>query len=112
MIEVLRRKLWETIYLNPVTPAELMKNLTDPDYTSVECVNLDRELRITLSFKDDGELIKTVYSYDSNNLLQNVVMQELDTQSVIFNRQEEIKVILNEISNCKNEYLLTESCSA
>lgn len=93
MIELLRRKLWESIYLNPVSPNDLMDNSSDPDYKSVEFVYSKEGLHITLSFEDAGDYVTAIYTFDNKQLLQNVVMVESGHETVVFDRQKQIKEI-------------------
>jgi hypothetical protein len=104
MIEKLRNDLWEAMYLNPVWPHELLENAKDPSYNSVNFKPCDSGTEVELLFTDEGALIKSVYTFDSEEHLQRAVIIENETESVIYDRAQLVASILNQITSySKNE---------
>lgn len=97
MLNQLRKQLWEAMYLNPVWPYELLENAKDPEYQSISFKPLDNGFEVELLFTDEGQLVKAVYLFDSNNYLQRAVMRENEHESVIYDRNQLVTNIMNEI---------------
>ncbi|MED4904078.1 hypothetical protein [Parageobacillus thermoglucosidasius] len=97
MLNKLRTQLWEAMYLNPVWPHELLENAKDPEYKNISFKPLDAGLEVELLFMDEGQLVKAVYLFDSNDYLQRAVMYENEHESVIYDRNQLVTNIMNEI---------------
>lgn len=108
MLDRLRTMLWETIYLNPATPEDLIKNIDDPDYKTVKSFEKKNGLCVELTFVDCGALVTAIYEFDNNQFLQKVTMIDNEIETVIFDRQQQIKDIMKMITQAKKEPLIDD----
>lgn len=108
MISILRKKLWETMYLNPVWPSELLENLKDPSYKDIKYRKVEKGCQVELTFLDDNTLVKAIYHFDENDYLQKAIMIENSYESIIFNREEEVARIMNEILSLTSKEAINE----
>jgi hypothetical protein len=108
VLEKLRQKLWETIYLNPVWPHELIENTKDPDYLSVNYKTGNIGIEVELIFKDNEEIVTSIYYFDSNDFLQKAVMIESEKESIFYSRQDEISSLLGQILKIDKTFSLKQ----
>ncbi|KQL57249.1 MULTISPECIES: hypothetical protein [Bacillaceae] len=101
MIETLRKILWETTYLNPVTPNELFSLKNDEGYLDVLKKTTMRGFEIVVNFYDDDDFVTTYYTFDEDEKVQLIQMDEFGEITVIFDRQQQIKHVLRKINECK-----------
>ncbi|MGZ9782499.1 hypothetical protein [Bacillus pseudomycoides] len=97
MLQQLREKLWQAIYLNPVWPNDLLDNAKDPHYHGVNFSTSNEGTKVDLVFEDDGKIIKASYHFDSNDYLQKAIMFESNEECILYDRQAQINEISNQI---------------
>ncbi|WP_152680045.1 hypothetical protein [Niallia circulans] len=97
-IKELREQLWKLIYLTPLTPGDLIENAKDPSYHNVNFKHLDNGLEVELIFTDNGDLVTTTYIFNKDDQLQEILMSEFNRISVLYNRQDEINLLLSKIT--------------
>jgi hypothetical protein len=108
MLEILRRKLWETIYLNPVYPHELLENTKDPDYLSVNFKPAINGVNVFITFIDEGQSVDAVYYFDEKDYLQSAVIIESGREATIYNRKEEIASLMTQILSIDKTFTLNQ----
>lgn len=108
MLDNLRHQLWQAKFLNPVTPQDLLQNANDPSYNSIDFKTGTSGMKVTLQFEDNGDLVKAVYHYDPEGLLQESYMVEPNGKSIIFDRQSIIKDLLVQIQLLKSSQSSSE----
>lgn len=87
-------ELHDLIYKNTIWPSDLLENLNDSDYLSVNFETYLDGLRGELVFMDEGKEIKTYYYFNKNNFIQKVEMFEESNSIILYDRIEEITKIL------------------
>ncbi|GIN71287.1 hypothetical protein J14TS2_17620 [Bacillus sp. J14TS2] len=103
MLESLRRQLWETIYLNPVTIDELLENKEDEGYKEIDVIEEEHGVTVKLTFWDDEDLITSTYEFNAENFLQKALIIERQSETIIFDRNKRITELLKEIEFVKNQ---------
>lgn len=101
MLDELRKELWETMYLNPVWPDELLETAKEPGYQSIEFKSVNKGLEVELTFIDEGVLVTAIYNFDKDDLLQEAHLIENGTRSIIYHRNDLISEIMAKITLIK-----------
>lgn len=97
MVDALRKNLWESLYLNPLWPSDLIENAMDPDYTQVKFSKWEHGTKAELVFVDEGEDITTTYFFDEKEFLQKVIMTEFGHESIIYDREFEVATVMKDL---------------
>lgn len=97
MIEM-TKELHDLVYLNTVWPQELLENLSDPDYLSVNFNSYLQGVCAEVVFIDEGKKVITNYYFNSKNHLQRVEMIEDVHVTTIYSRIDEIVKVLTRMN--------------
>ncbi|MGN7352338.1 hypothetical protein ACTHPJ_13520 [Paenibacillus amylolyticus] len=90
----LTAELHSLIYKNTIWPSDLLENLTDPSYLSVNFETYLNGLCGKIVFVDEGKAIEAYYYFNEKNFIQKVEMIEDDRTTVLYDRIEEIAKVL------------------
>ncbi|MGG3012244.1 hypothetical protein ABEO98_22520 [Brevibacillus parabrevis] len=112
MVDALRKKLWEAMYLNPLWPSELIENAMDPDYSQVKFSKWENGTKAELVFIDEGEEITTTYLFDEKEFLQSAIMTEFGRETVIYDRAREVAAVMKNVVDAVTEEMLMKNQSA
>lgn len=109
MINDLHNALWQAMYLNPVFPDDLLKNVKDQDYTNVAFIPTESGCIVELAFYDEGEFVEARYIFDEEDRLQKALMYETGHESIIYDRDVLVNEILSKliIENRKSVLIAT-----
>ncbi|MFL0475422.1 hypothetical protein ACH0CI_25880 [Priestia sp. 179-F W1.4 NHS] len=96
-LEKLRKELWETTYLTPLRPNDLLENTKDPDYLNISFSREAESLKGELFFKDEEKIIKAEYYFDCNDHLVIAKIIEENDEIVIYDREQRKADIISTI---------------
>lgn len=89
------QELYDAIYRNPVWAHDLLQNLSDPDYLSVNFSSHEAGTRAEVQFMEGKKIIVCYYYFDSKGFLQKMEMLENERLTMCYDRLAEIVVLLN-----------------
>jgi hypothetical protein len=112
MVDALRKKLWESVYLNPLWPSELIENAMDPDYKQVSFSKWENGTKAELVFVDEGDEFVATYYFDEKEFLQKVVMKEFGRESIIYDRESDIAAVMKSLVEAVTDEMLSKSQTA
>ncbi|WP_019913822.1 hypothetical protein [Paenibacillus sp. HW567] len=98
MIEI-TNELHELIYKNSVWPQDLLENLRDPDYLSVNFDSYMQGTKAEVVFLDEGKKIISNYYFNSKGFVQKIEMIENESTFTVYSRIDEIVKILIKTDN-------------
>ncbi|ARF70697.1 hypothetical protein B7C51_24805 (plasmid) [Paenibacillus larvae subsp. pulvifaciens] len=93
------KELHDVVFKNTIWPNDLLENLTDPDYLSVNFNTYLDGLCAEVKFVDEGKTIRTNYFFDKKQHIQKVEMIEGERTFVLYDRIEEIAKTFNKAKN-------------
>ncbi len=90
----LKISLHEAIFKNTLWPNDLLHNLSDPDYLSINFNSYLDGICAEVIFMDEGKKITTNYYFSKKNHIQKVEMIEDDETFILYDRLGVISDIL------------------